>query len=322
MRDPGAFYLAERRTGSAHGPEKPLAISLLVLALATFLVSGCSVKRLTVNILGDSLAADSDVYASDEDPELIREALPFGLKTYESLLAVSPEHQGLLLAAAKGFTVYAYLLQDDADRIDATDVTRTRELRARAKKLYLRGRRYALSGLEVSHPKFEALVRTNPVEALASTTKKDVPFLYWAGVSWAGALSVGQKDLLLLSELPVSGALVQRVLELDERYALGAAHEFFVSYEGSRPGGSASRAREHFRRAVELSSEQRASVYLALAEAVSVPEQNLGEFKDLLAAALTIGPDKAPNLRLANTIARRRARWLETQIPDLFVEAG
>ena len=154
MRDPGAFYSAERKTGSAHGQEKPLAISLLVLALATFLVSGCSVKRLTVNILGDSLAADSDVYASDEDPELIQEALPFGLKTYESLLAVSPEHQGLLLAAAKGFTVYAYLLQDDADRIDATDVTRTRELRARAKKLYLRGRRYALRGLEVSDPGF------------------------------------------------------------------------------------------------------------------------------------------------------------------------
>ncbi len=54
-----------------------LLTSLLILVL---FVSGCSVKRLAANAVGDALTGDSDVFASDEDPDLIREALPFGLK--------------------------------------------------------------------------------------------------------------------------------------------------------------------------------------------------------------------------------------------------
>ncbi len=124
---------------------------LLVLALLATALAGCSVKRTAVDIIGDALSGGAGVYASDDDPELIREAIPFALKTYESLLEVSPEHRGLLLATAKGFTGYAYLLHEQADRIEALDRARARALRARARKLYLRGRDYGLRGLTVAH---------------------------------------------------------------------------------------------------------------------------------------------------------------------------
>lgn len=293
----------------------------LLLGLAGLLLGACSIKRTAVNIVGDAMAGGGGVYTSDDDPELIREAIPFGLKTFESLLEVSPEHRGLLLSAASGFTAYAYLLQDEADRIDATDVKRARELRARARKLYLRGRDYALRGLQVEHPQFTALLKADTPSALAMATKDDAPFLYWGGASWAGALSAAKDDVALIGELPIAGAMVSRVLELDEGFERGAAHEFLISYEGSRPGGSGSLAREHYRRALEISGGQRASVHVALAEAVTIREQNLTEFRALIAAALAVDPDKVPNLRLANTIARRRARWLQSRIPDLFVEA-
>ncbi len=234
---------------------------------------------------------------------------------------MSPEHRGLLLAAANGFTGYAYLLQDEADRLDAADLRRARELRARARKLYLRGRDYALGGLEAAHPGFTAALHGGGALAIAATAADDVPFLYWAGAAWAGALSAAKDDLGLIAELPVAAALVGRVVELDETYDAGAAHEFFVAYEGSRPGGSAAQAREHYRRAVEISRGRRASVHLALAEAVAVREQNLAEFRALISAALAVDPDRAPELRLVNAIARRRARWLESRIADLFVDA-
>ncbi len=83
-----------------------------------------------------------------------------------------------------------------------------------------------------------------------------------------------------------------RVLDLDETYELGAAHEFFISYEGGRPGGSAESAREHYRRALELSGGARASTHLAFAEAVIVSEQNLAEFRTLLAAAPPTPPGR------------------------------
>jgi predicted anti-sigma-YlaC factor YlaD len=296
-------------------------MSLLLVAMASLLLAACSVKKTAVNIVGDTLAGSGGVYASDDDPELIREAIPFGLKTYEGLLEVSPEHEGILLAAAGGFTAYAYMLQDDADQLDETDLPQARKLRVRARKLYLRGRDYALRGLEVEHPRFTAVLETDRNSALALTTEDDVSFLYWAGASWAGALSASKDDLDLIAELPTAGALVGRVLELDETYDLGAAHEFFISYEGGRPGGSVAQARRHYQRALDISGGLRASVHLALAEAVTVKEQNLAEFRSLISAALAVDPDRAPELRLVNTIARRRARWLESRIPDLFVDA-
>ena len=67
--------------------------------------------------------------------------------------------------------------------------------------------------------------------------KEDADFLYWAGAAWAGALATDKADADLIADLPLAGALVGRVLELDEPYGHGAAHEFLISYEGSRPGG-------------------------------------------------------------------------------------
>ncbi len=314
----GAATEHQERAGMKY---RKSATRLLHVTLAVLLLAACSVKKTAVNIVGDALAGSGGVYASDDDPELVREAIPFGLKTYESLLEVSPDHEGLLLAAASGFTAYAYILQDEADRLDATNLAQARKLRARVRNLYLRGRDYALRGLDVQHDHFTILLTTDRNTALAMTTEDDVSFLYWAGASWAGALTAAKDDVGLIADLPTAGALVGRVLELDETYERGAADEFFISYEGSRPGGSTKRAREHYDRALKISEGQRASVHLALAEAVTIREQNLAEFKALIAAALAVDPDKVPNLRLANVIAQRRARWLQTRTSDLFVEA-
>lgn len=234
---------------------------------------------------------------------------------------MSPDHRPLLLSAASGFTAYAFLLQADLPQLDLTDLPRARELRARVRKLYLCGRDYALRGHEVAHPGFSVRLSRDRAAALAMTTRDDVPFLYGAGASWAGALTAAKDDLDLIAALPIAGALVGRVLDLDEGYELGAAHEFFISYERSRPGGDPGLAREHYRRALQISEGQRASVHLALAEAVTIREQNLAEFRALIVAALAVNPDKVPALRLVNTIAQRHARWLEGHISDLFLEA-
>jgi predicted anti-sigma-YlaC factor YlaD len=294
-----------------------LVVGLLVVVV---FLNGCSVKRLASDIMGDALTGDSDVFASDEDPDLIREAIPFGLKTLESLLVSSPEHRGLLLSAAKGFATYAYLLQDEADRLEVHDLSRARLLRARSKRLYVRGRDYAIRGLDLDHPQFAALLRRDQASALAKTTRENVPFLYWAGVSWGGSLSAGSNDLALVSDAPLFGALVSRVLDVDERYEAGAAHEFLVAYEAGRPGGRGDLARTHFRRALALTDTPRASLFVALAEGLSVKEQNLDEFKKLLASALAVDPDREPKLRLVNVMAQRRARWLLTRIPELFLD--
>ena len=298
--------------------------NFLILALAAIPSVGCSLRTMALSAVADALSEQGDVFARDDDPELVRDAVPFGLKTYESILAGVPDHRGLLKTTASGFAQYAYaFVLLEAERIEEHDLDRARELRRRAKQLFLRGRDYALRGLAVEHPGFAEAIRKDPAVALAATTREDAGLLYWAGACWAGALVAAKDDLGLVAELPIAGALVSRVLELDDGYGMGAAHEFMISFEG-RPetmGGSPARAREHYRRALEISGGKRATVALALAESVSVRAQDPAEFRALLAAALAVNPDADPSQRLVNILARRRAAWLTTRISDLFLNA-
>src|SRR5688500_10592607 len=83
--------------------------SLTVITFALVAVaSGCSVRTLAVNSMGDALAASGSGFGTDNDPELVGAAAPFSLKLMESVLAESPNHKGLLLAATQGFVQYAY----------------------------------------------------------------------------------------------------------------------------------------------------------------------------------------------------------------------
>ena len=117
-------------------------LTVLLSLLAMLLAAGCStVKRTAVNQVGNALSGGGETFASDDDPELIRAAVPFSLKLTESLLAETPKHRGLLLTACSGFTQYAYaFVQEDADEIEATDLARAAALRARARRLPSWGR--------------------------------------------------------------------------------------------------------------------------------------------------------------------------------------
>src|SRR5271155_980742 len=134
-----------------------------LVLFSAILLSSCSVKRYAIKQLGDALAGSGTTFSADDDPELIRAAVPFSLKLIESLLAENPRHEGLLLAAARGFTQYAYaFVQEDADEIEDTDRVRATALRARAAKLYVRARNYGLRGLEVKHKDFTAQLKAHP----------------------------------------------------------------------------------------------------------------------------------------------------------------
>jgi len=305
---------------------RPFAQNLKVLFCATLIcgfATGCSIKRMAVNKLGDALAAGGTTFASDDDPELVKAAVPFSLKLMESLLAESPNHKGLLFAASSGFTQYAYaFVQQDADEMEDKDLASATAMRARARRLYLRARNYGLRGLEVKHHDFTKALRENSKKAVSVTRSADVPLLYWTVVSWAAAISISKDDPDLVSELPMAEALIDRALELNENYDHGAIHSFLITYEMSRPnapGKPEDRARKHCDRAVALSDGQLAGPFVSLAESVSVQKQDLKEFKSLLDRALAINPDAKPEWRLVNLVMQRRARWLLSRTDDLFL---
>ncbi len=296
-----------------------------ILGVLVLLASGCvSPRKMAINMVGDALAGTGTTFAADPDPELVKEAVPFGLKLMEALLAETPEHKELLLAATSGFTQYAYgFVQPEADKIEDEDFDAAEATRDRARMLYLRARDYGLRSLEVRHEDMTGLLLTDPDAAVAMADKKDVPNLYWTAAAWGAAISLGLDDPELIADMPSVEAMIDRALELDEAYEAGAIHTFLVSYEMIRQGAEgepAERARKHYDRAIELSGGQQAGPYVALAEAVSVETQNKKEFNELLEKALEVDVDARPEWRLLNIIMQRRAEWLLGRTEDLFLE--
>lgn len=303
------------------------ALKALRLFLAVGLIglggSGCALKRVTINALGDAIADSGSTFSSDDDPELVKAAVPFSLKLMESLLAESPRHRGLLTAAASGFTQYAYaFVEQESDELRKTDLSRSRELRARAKKLYLRARDYGLRGLTLCRKDFVPALEADPRAAVAKLTAADVPLLYWTAAAWVAAVTADKTDALLIGDLPKVDAMLERALELDERFEHGALPALMIAYETVRQGVDGDpyvRAEQRFRRALELSEGKLAGPYVSLAESVCIATENRERFVQLLGAALAIDPGAAPDSRLANVIMQDRARWLNEHVDDYFL---
>jgi predicted anti-sigma-YlaC factor YlaD len=296
--------------------------------LVVLFACACSPRRIAVNAIADALSGGGDVFASDDDPELIRDAVPFALKTMESLAQEEPKHVGLLTALCKGFTQYGYaFVQAEADAAELDGkVSVSRPLRARAGRLYKRGVRYGLRALDARHPglvdTFKDMHTEDLVEtALEPATKEDVPILYWTAIAWFAQIAADKTDMRAVGSLQVAEALMHRALTLDEAWDEGAIHAFYVTYDPGRPevqGGGLKKAKEHLSRALDLSHNKVLSPLVSYAEAVSVQSQDKAEFKKLLEKVLALDVDADPPHRLANTLAQRRARLLLSHQDDLF----
>jgi tetratricopeptide (TPR) repeat protein len=298
-------------------------LGLLLTVTLLLAVSSCSIKKMAVKNVANSLTSGPDVFGTDDDPQLIRDAVPFGLKTMESLLQTLPEHRGLLLGLCRGFTQYgAGFLVGDANAIEASDYNRATEIRERALRMFLRARNYGLRGLELDHKGITQRLETNPELAAGEIKKSELPMLYWTAAAWGSAINLGKDRAELLADLGAVRALMTRGLNLDEGFEGGAFHEAMILLEAlpKDMGGSPERARQHFERAVQLSKGQKASPYVTLAQSVSVMTQSRKEFHELLDKALAVDPNTVPARRLETLIVQQQARDLLKREEDLFLD--
>jgi predicted anti-sigma-YlaC factor YlaD len=289
------------------------ALAASAAVLLAFSSGACSLQKLAINKVAGMLSGSSgagDVFTSDNDPDLVGDALPFAIKLYETLLASAPGHEALRLRTAE-MTARAELATKE-------------HLLARAKNLYLRGRDILFKSIEKKNPRIRQQLKDRLyAEAMAPFRREDADLLYWTALGWLAAYSVDPVDMTLGQTVPQTRAMIERVAALVPGYGQGALDAFYVSYYGSMPeylGGDAAKAREHFTKAQALAGAKDTSALVALATTVSVKEQNAAEFKELLDRVLAFDVDRHPSTRLVNVLNQRRARWLLDHIDDFFIE--
>lgn len=291
--------------------------------LAALLLAGCSIRQFAVNGLAGALASGGDVFASDDDPELVRDALPFGLKTMEALMEQSPNNRDLLFAATRGFTQYAYaFVEGDMHLLEEDDYEERELLAERALNMYLRATGYGLRALEMRHKRIGDELAVEPGRAVQRLGQADLDLTYWTAAAWGGAISLALDRPEVVADVDAMRALFARVLELDPSYGGGSIHEALVSVEAlpEAMGGSEERARDHFQRAIEATGGLSAGTYVSFVNQVTIGNQDREEFISLLDKALAIDLDDAPSRRLANILAQRRARVMLERIDDYFLE--
>lgn len=314
---------------SSSGPSaraaRPFALAALFLVLS---LGACSLQKLAINKVAGMLSGSSgsgDVFTSDNDPDLVGDALPFAIKLYETLLASAPEHEALRLRTGSLYIMYANAFVEAPAEMKTRAELATKEyLLARAKNLYLRGRDILFRSIEKRNPRLRQQLKDRRyAEAMAPFRKEDADLLYWTALGWLAAYSVDPLDMTLGQTVPQTRAMIERVAALAPGYGQGSLDAFYVSYYGSLPadlGGDPAKAREHFAKAQALAGAKDTSALVSLATTVSVKEQNAAEFKKLLGQVLAFDVDRNPSTRLVNVLNQRKARWLLDHIDDYFIE--
>lgn len=301
------------------------ATRVFVGAAAVLMLGGCSVKQFAIKQVGSALASSAGgAFAAESDPEFAGQAVPFSLKLIETLIWEQPENDELLLAAAGGFTQYAFVwVQQPADFVEADDFAAAQHGHHRARAFYLRAHDYAMRGLEARHKGFAEAFARDPFAAVKTLGKSDVPLMYWATTSLGAAISLGKTEPDLVARQPQVEALVDRAVALDPTWGDGTLQEFLMSYELARPGAGAEgirKARALLDQIVDESRGQSASPFVVFAESVSVQQQNRAEFTQMLQRALAIDVTRTEKNRLANVVMQERARWLLGRVDELFLE--
>lgn len=271
-------------------------------------------------MVANSMTSGSSSLNADNDPELVRDAAPFALKTYESLLESLPKHVPLLIATCRGFTSYAYgFLATDAEQVRATDRAAAKAIDERTLNMYLRAHGYCQRALEEEFKGATEQLLKDPANALTKAKKDDVELLYWSAASWGLAMALNPDTLAI--DFPAVRTLAERAIALDESWWNGALHELMITLDSQELlGGSQENARKHFERAVELQKGLSPGPYVSLAMGVSVARQDRAEFEKLMNMALAVDPDAKPSERLVTILLQRRARALVAQTDFLFLK--
>jgi predicted anti-sigma-YlaC factor YlaD len=302
-------------------------VRLEKLAIALVASAACSPTNFALTRAAHAIASTGSggAFARDDDPELVGDAIPFALKSMESLADRLKDDAPLRLGMARGFTQYAYgWVQMPADEMAGKNLRQAMVERARAAKLYLRARRYGLDGLRLQRGVTEEQLRGAAAQrdqALAKVEKGDVPMLYWTMTAWGGAIALRKTDLELVGDVPAVAAMLDRALQLDEPFEDGALHEFAIQLDPARPEGTTpQKQRAHFDRARELQKGKKISALVTYAESVVGPAQDRRTFESLLDEVLKFDVD-APNARddrLANILSQRRAAYLRAHEDDIL----
>ena len=296
-------------------------IWLFVMLVSFALSPSCSVKKMATGVVGKVAYDGMVAVEGEEDVAFARESAPPLIKTLEVLRSGNTRDYYSLVLLSQSYGQFAFgFLEEDMLRLPQ-ESAEYKAARDRADLFYRRGREFGIAALvtrgmekafKSPFPEFKA--------ALRKLGKKEVPALFWTSFSWAGYLNLHLDDPASIADLPRIEAMIDRVIELDPGFYCGSAYAFKGIISSMRPpmlGGKPEAARDSFERAMQAAPDYLMTKVL-FAQYYARQRQDAALFSSMLSEVLAADAAAMPNQRLANELAKRRAKILLGMQKKLF----
>ena len=282
---------------------------IYLLVVTAFLFEGC-IQTIALYSMGGILDNGFASFNEESDLQLAHESLGSNLKLIEAMIKSDPENERFLLFAAQGYNSYALAFCED-DSVE------------RARVFYLRAKEYGMRIL-VKNKKFKEAMDGDITafrEAVKTFDKDDVPAIFWTAFSWGSYVNITRTDVAGLADLSKVQALIEFVTEKDPSFYHAGAYLFLGVIEGTTPrslGGNPDKAKEYFEKALTINDGKFLMTQLYYARTYAVSTQNQPLFESLLKQVDDASIDDVPEIRLANVVAKQKARKLLAQESELF----
>jgi hypothetical protein len=300
MIQQGLFAFADRRLQSA--VRVPAVISMTAVVLFANFLGGCGT---IVSSMSDGL---SGAILNQEDPELVREALPSYLLLLDSVAQANPDNVGALSAAAQLYTAYGAALIDDPER--------SAKLTAHAKDYGEQALcasnddACVLNGIDFDQ--YEAIIR--------STDEDDIQALFSYSLSTLAWIRFNSGNFDALIDLPKMEVSLDHLYGLDPGEYAAATCMYLGILNTLRPpalGGKPELAREWFELGISLSEGKNLGIKVEYARGYARLLYDR-ELHDRLLNEVMQADVKQPNLTLFNVLAQEQAAALLASADDYF----
>lgn len=265
-----------------------LVFSFLLLTSCTSLITSLAIKPAVSNLQKQS------------DIDLVCEGASSYLLMIDSMIESDPHNRELLKIGTQSYSGTVAALKSCGAPEE--------RLRALSAKAAYYGKTLLSTMLPINDNDHEQLDA-----ALQKRSKSDAEVLFWGSFGWLTWIELQKGAPAAMVDLVVVEKIMNQVLELDESVERGSPHLFFGALYGSKPpmiGGDPERSRFHFERALELSERSFLMIQVLFAETYSRMIFDRELHDRLLEEVLSFEVDQAPESRLSNQIAKRRAREL------------
>lgn len=288
----------------------------LMPALCALMLSntGCITKMILNGQIAGTRQASTAIDTL-HDYEVARVTAFNGVAQFEGMHYLAPDNTDALFMLAKGWTGATFgWTEDEAEQAEddeGLEGPNYLHLKQRAIAGYDRGLRYGIELLEHYYPGFEAAKKNDTTlrAYLAQFTDPEehaLP-LFWTGYAWISKTNMGKDDPVFVSELYVGVAMLERVIQLDEKVMYGSAHTVLGAYHARSAMAELDESKKHFEKAIEISQGKLLLAKVQYAAKYHCTKGNKDEYLKLLNEVME-AEDPFPEQRLQNVIAKRRAQ--------------